>query len=352
MSEDNTNEIMAMLRRDLVSKYVLLLTPNNVFSERMIHFYIHSVIMNEKDTCVVWLCLRTSRKHVLEKFEEYGMDISQRLDNMWFIDIEGPGKNDPNTLYCSSRSDYTRIGSHTSRIFAENPGSLLVIDDMSVLSKDNPQVVENFLKYIERTVRDNDGSIISMLGKGLQSSEIEGMMRSFFDVTVDITEQGEMHAEVGLKSLDFRYMVEGKKIRLDYIQRNIVKERLKILIVDDEPDIPELLKLSLSTEPYDFLIAYNGEDAIDIALKEKPDLVLLDIMMPDMDGYEVVEHLKSNPAGKGIAIIMISAKTEVDDKLKGMELGIDDYIAKPFDKREVNARIKMVMKRFGWVPPA
>jgi DNA-binding response OmpR family regulator len=71
-------------------------------------------------------------------------------------------------------------------------------------------------------------------------------------------------------------------------------------------------------------------------------------MMPDMDGYEVVEHLKNSKTASEIPVMMISAKTAVEDKVKGMELGIDDYISKPFDKREVKARIKMIMRRFGW----
>ncbi|WP_445474084.1 response regulator transcription factor [Methanococcoides methylutens] len=350
MSAEETDEIMGTLCKELTTKNALLLAPINVFSERMIYFYTHSAMKNDPSRNIVWVCLKTSRKHVLERFEEYGLEVDELMERMWFIDTEGPGKNDPNTYYCNSVTDYIRIGSHASKIFGQNPGSILVLDDLTVLSKDNLQIVENFIKFLERTVRDNQGSIISMLGKGALPADTEGLMRSFFEVIIDITEQGKLHTDIGMSSLDARYSIVDGKIDLSYGQKKMEKERLKILVVDDEPDIPELIRLSLATEPYDFLIAYSGEEAVKKAIEEIPDLILLDIMMPDMDGYEVVERLKQNSDAQDIAVIMVSAKTEVEDKLKGMKLGIDDYISKPFDKREINARIKMVMKRFGWEP--
>ncbi|MCM1985752.1 response regulator transcription factor [Methanococcoides seepicolus] len=350
MSEEETTKIIETLCEELASKNTLMLAPLNVFSERMIYFYTYSALKCNPEKNIVWLCLKTSRKHVLEKFEEYGFKINDHIERMWFIDIEGPGKNDPNTFYCGSATDYIKIGSHASRIFDDKPGSIMVLDDLTVLSKDNLQVVENFIKFLERKVRDSQGSIISMLGKGILPPETEGLMRSFFDIIIDITEKGNFHTDIGMKSLDVHYTIVDGKIDLEYTQKKIDKERLKILVVDDEPDIPELIRLSLATEPYDFIVAYNGEDAVKKSIEELPDLILLDIMMPDMDGYEVVERLKEDPYARDIAVIMVSAKTEIEDKLKGMELGIDDYISKPFDKREINARIKMVMKRFGWEP--
>jgi DNA-binding response OmpR family regulator len=166
---------------------------------------------------------------------------------------------------------------------------------------------------------------------------------------VELTSIGEIHAELGMKTLDARFHVEDGKLCFEYIQKKLKRGRLKILIVDDEPDISDLLQLSLSNQPYDFVVAYNGQQAIEATLKERPDLILLDIMMPDMDGYEVVERLKQSTTSSNIPVIMISAKTAVEDKVRGMELGIDDYISKPFDKREVNARIRMVMRRYGWM---
>ena len=351
MSGEDTAEIMDTFREGLADKTTVFLAPASVSSERLIYFYIHSILENDDQKSIIWLCLKNSRDKIIANFRDYGMGIEDYLDRMWFIDIEDPSKEKKeNTLYYSSQTDYMKIGSHTSKLFSEMPGSTMVIDDMNILSKDNLQVVENFLKYVMSNVHQHEGSAVSMLNKG-SAGEKEGTLVSFFDVVIDASDTGEMHVEMGLNSLDVKYVVDKGKINLYYIQKKVKKERLKILIVDDEPDIPDLLKLSLKDEPYDFLVAYNGKDAIEIAREELPDLILLDIMMPDMDGYEVVEILKKKRDTRDIAIIMITAKTKVDDKLKGMELGIDDYISKPFDKREVNARIKMVMKRFGWKPP-
>lgn len=241
------------------------------------------------------------------------------------------------------------MASHISNIFQDHQKSVLIIDNMNVLASDTMQVVENFVQFIEKKVSENEGSIVSMLSRNILPSETEVLITSFFDVVIDITNVGEIHTEIGMKDFDFRYSVEEGSIEFEPMQKKIRRERLKILIVDDEPDIPELLKLSLINEPYDFIVAHNGEDAINLTLKELPDLILLDIMMPDMDGYEVVENLKKSKAASDIPVIMISAKTAIEDKVKGMELGIDDYISKPFDKREVKARIKMVMRRLGWV---
>ncbi|MBP2030252.1 CheY-like chemotaxis protein [Methanohalophilus levihalophilus] len=351
MPGEQTEEILATLRRELEGKNVLLFAPANVFSERIIHFYTSSVLENIDDKKIIWLCLKDPREKVLSRFSEYGLDVESFLDRMWFIDVEKPGVEPAkNTLYCSSQTDYIKIGSYVGKLFTDYPDSLLIIDDLNVLSKDSLQVVENFGKFLTRSAREHSGSIISMLNVG-GSSEVENAMKSFFDVIINIDEAGEMHTEIGLKTLDFRYSVDKGEIELEYIQKKVKKDRLKILVVDDEPDIPDLIKLSLATEPYDFLVAYSGKEAVETATKELPDLLLLDIMMPDMDGYEVVEKLKTVRETSDIAIIMVSAKTNVEDKLKGMELGIDDYISKPFDKREINARIKMVMKRFGWNPP-
>ena len=351
MSGEQTEEILATLRRELEGKNVLLFAPANIFSERIIHFYTSSVLENVKDKKIIWLCLKDSREKVISRFSDFGFELESSLERIWFIDVEKPSVEPAkNTLYCNSPTDYIKIGSHVAKLFTEYPESLLVIDDLNVLSTDSLQVVENFGKFLTRNANEHSGSIVSMLNIG-SSPEVENTMKSFFDVIIEIDESGKMHTEIGLKSMDFQYRVDKGEIELEYIQKKIKKDRLKILVIDDEPDIPDLIKLSLASEPYDFLVAYSGKEAVEITTEELPDLLLLDIMMPDMDGYEVVEKLKKVRETSDIAIIMVSAKTNVEDKLKGMELGIDDYISKPFDKREINARIKMVMKRFGWNPP-
>ena len=347
--EDRTSEILATLRNELSSKSSLFFAPVDSFVERLVYFHVHDILKNNTGRNVVWLCLNSSRDKVLNKFEDFGFDNTEFMDRLWFIDIEVPGKPpQKNTFYCSSPADYTKIASHVANLFEKNPQSMLVIDNMNVIATDTLQVVENFMQFIEKKIREKEGGIVSILLKDILSNDTEMLVKSFFDVVLETTNIGEVHTQVGLKDFDFLYTVEEGSIKLEYSRKKIRHEKLKILIVDDEPDIPELLKLSLISEPYEFLVAYNGEQAIDATLKEQPDLILLDIMMPDMDGYEVVEQLKKSKTASDIPVIMISAKTAVEDKVKGMELGIDDYISKPFDKREVKARIKMVMRRLGW----
>lgn len=118
-----------------------------------------------------------------------------------------------------------------------------------------------------------------------------------------------------------------------------------ILIVDDEAAIRELLKFNLQKEGYHVLEAETGPDGLVIAKTEKPDLVILDLMLPGIDGLEICRNLKSQQNTAGIPIIMLTAKNEEIDKIIGLELGADDYLTKPFSPRELVARIKAVLRR-------
>lgn len=117
----------------------------------------------------------------------------------------------------------------------------------------------------------------------------------------------------------------------------------KILIVDDEPHIINLIKLSIKPNKYTILEASNGKDAIKISELEKPDVILLDLMMPEIDGFEVCKKVKSNIYTKNIPIIIISAKSDRDNKFKGIDLGADDYLTKPFDPTELEEKVEMVL---------
>lgn len=119
----------------------------------------------------------------------------------------------------------------------------------------------------------------------------------------------------------------------------------KILIVDDEKDIAKMLDYNLKKEGFRTLLAYDGEDAIDIAIKEHPQLIILDLMLPGMDGLEVCKVLKKEIKTSIIPIIMLTAKSQEADKIIGLELGADDYVTKPFSPRELLARIKAVLRR-------
>lgn len=116
----------------------------------------------------------------------------------------------------------------------------------------------------------------------------------------------------------------------------------KILIVDDEANIVEILKENLEREGYSTILAYDGETALRMGLEEAPDLVLLDCMLPLMDGFEVCRQLRHKTS---VPIIMLTAKSEEVDKIVGLELGADDYITKPFSMRELIARVKAQLRR-------
>ncbi|SHI84412.1 response regulator transcription factor [Lutispora thermophila] len=118
--------------------------------------------------------------------------------------------------------------------------------------------------------------------------------------------------------------------------------KYKILVVDDDQNIAELIRIYLEKEMYDVKIAYDGKKALEDFYQWTPDLVILDIMIPHMDGYEVCKQIRK--AGN-IPIIMLTARGEVIDKVLGLELGADDYIVKPFDPKELLARIKAVLRR-------
>ena len=116
----------------------------------------------------------------------------------------------------------------------------------------------------------------------------------------------------------------------------------KILIVDDDKNICELLRLYLNKEGYQISLAHDGQAAVDTFEQQHPDLVLLDVMMPKMDGWEVCRRIR---AAGDTPVIMLTAKGETFDKVLGLELGADDYVVKPFDAKEVVARIKAVLRR-------
>jgi two-component system alkaline phosphatase synthesis response regulator PhoP len=119
----------------------------------------------------------------------------------------------------------------------------------------------------------------------------------------------------------------------------------KILIVDDEKDIVKMLDYNFKKEGFRTVLAYDGEDAVVLAQKEHPDLVVLDLMLPGIDGLEVCKALKKDPKTEGIPIIMLTAKTQETDKILGLELGADDYVTKPFSPRELLARVKAILRR-------
>ncbi|MCG9969732.1 response regulator transcription factor [Pelotomaculum terephthalicicum JT] len=118
-----------------------------------------------------------------------------------------------------------------------------------------------------------------------------------------------------------------------------------ILVVDDEVNILQLLKFNLTREGYQVIEATNGHDAIKLTGEKTPDLIILDKMLPELDGFDVLRILKNNRQSASIPVIMLSARSEMLDKVLGLELGADDYITKPFSPRELVARVKVHLRR-------
>ena len=126
----------------------------------------------------------------------------------------------------------------------------------------------------------------------------------------------------------------------------------KILVVDDDLDSLRLIGLMLQRQGYSIVAASNGMQALAKAVSEMPNLIILDVMMPDLDGYEVCRRLRANPTTAHIPIIMFTAKTQVDDKVAGFEAGADDYLTKPTHPAELTSRVKVILARSAGAQPA
>lgn len=126
----------------------------------------------------------------------------------------------------------------------------------------------------------------------------------------------------------------------------------RILVVDDDKQIVRLVQSYLERASYQVLTAYDGETALHTIRRERPDLVVLDLMLPNRDGWEVTRTIRSDPSLAGLPIIMLTARVEDTDKIVGLELGADDYIAKPFNPHEVVARVRAVLRRVTGAPAA
>ena len=119
----------------------------------------------------------------------------------------------------------------------------------------------------------------------------------------------------------------------------------KIVLAEDEPQIARLVEFKLKKEGYEVTWKTNGEEALEAIRKEKPDLILLDIMMPVMDGYEVLRRIREDENLKSIPVVMLTARAQERDVVKGIDMGADDYIAKPFHPAELLARVKRILSK-------
>lgn len=119
----------------------------------------------------------------------------------------------------------------------------------------------------------------------------------------------------------------------------------RVLVVDDEPDILSILVYQLSREGFRVSTAVNGQSAIATAVEERPDIVILDLMLPGIDGYEVLSRLRQNDRTSATPVILLSARREEEERIRGFEIGADDYVTKPFSPRELILRVKALLRR-------
>jgi two-component system alkaline phosphatase synthesis response regulator PhoP len=131
----------------------------------------------------------------------------------------------------------------------------------------------------------------------------------------------------------------------------MVMKKQRILIVDDDKEVVRLMRAYLEQAGYEVLVAYNGESAVHNLRREQPDLLLLDLMLPDRDGWDITRFVRSDPDLAHIPIIMLTARVEDTDKIIGLEIGADDYVTKPYNPREVVARVRARLRSPGAVQP-
>lgn len=124
----------------------------------------------------------------------------------------------------------------------------------------------------------------------------------------------------------------------------------KILVIDDDVAINELIKVNLELNGYNALQAYDGTTGFAIAKQELPDLIILDVMMPEVDGYTVAQRIRQNSTTEETPILMLTALSQLNDKVKGFNIGVDDYLVKPFEMEELQVRVKALLKRSRKIP--
>ncbi|CAG1007116.1 MAG: transcriptional regulator [Candidatus Methanoperedens nitroreducens] len=185
-----------------------------------------------------------------------------------------------------------------------------------------------------------------------REKELLNVLKNGKLTTTEIVSRVNMSKATALKYLDGmkeKNLVDGEEIGTTKIwflknEEEIVEKKIKILIADDDKNVIDIVRYSIDDQ-YEILEAANGKEALGMVFARSPDILVLDIMMPEMDGYMVCKELKEHDSTKNLPIIILSAKATVEDKLKAIGFGIDDYMIKPFDPRELEARIKMRLKR-------
>jgi len=144
---------------------------------------------------------------------------------------------------------------------------------------------------------------------------------------------------MGREANDERGMMNRGKMRSGFMGKGT------ILVIDDEKDLLELVRYNLEKEQFDVILARDGESGVEIARKHRPDLIILDVMMPGMDGLEVCRRLRAEERTAKVPLIMLTARAAESDRVVGLEMGADDYVTKPFSPRELVARVRALLRR-------
>jgi len=185
----------------------------------------------------------------------------------------------------------------------------------------------------------------SMKEKNLVDGEEIGTAKIWFLKTEEEIVQNEAHEGRAVGNLMTPMATEVACTVPSLSRAAECNNKIKVLVADDDKDVIDIIRYSLDSDQFEVLEAANGKEALGMVFARSPDILILDIMMSEMDGYMVCEELKEHDSTKNLPIIILSAKTSVDDKIKAMSLDIDDYMTKPFDPRELEARIKMRLKQ-------
>lgn len=148
-------------------------------------------------------------------------------------------------------------------------------------------------------------------------------------------------------------MILGTKKNFQYLFKIFLyyyKNMNKILVIDDDVAINELIKINLELNGYSVVQAFDGIEGFAVAKQELPSLVILDVMMPDVDGYTVAQRMRQHPELKDVPILMLTALSQLNDKVKGFDIGVDDYLVKPFEMDELKVRVRALLKRSNQIP--
>jgi len=190
---------------------------------------------------------------------------------------------------------------------------------------------------------DLDKSVVNDIIDYLKTKDIGA---SASDISKDLN-KNRMTVSKYLSVLKSEGILKNKQIaQAKYWQIKNNHQKPKVLVVDDEKHILELVRLSLIHKDIEIITANDGVEALEKVREDIPDLIILDLMMPRLDGYEVCDMLRQNPKTQHIPIIMLTAKTQLRDKIEGLRTGADDYITKPFNPLELEARIDAVFARY------